>query len=54
MPTVHLGMPVNHVNNDDGGYAVTGIFAGFLQELLGRRQLTEWKGASAIKFGLSF
>ena len=32
----------------NGGFTVTGIFAGFLQDLLGHKEMTEWRGASGV------
>ena len=33
-----------HINCPSGDFAVTGIFAGFLADLLGHKEITEWKG----------
>ena len=37
-----------HINHPDGGFVVTAIFAGFLQDLLGHKETTEWKGANGV------
>jgi hypothetical protein len=38
-----------HINDPQGGFVVTAIFAGFLQDLLGHKELSEWKGANGLK-----
>ena len=37
-----------HINHPDGGFVVTAIFAGFLQDLLGHKETTEWKGTNGV------
>ena len=37
-----------HINDSDGGFVVTAIFAGFLQDLLGHKELSDWKGTNGV------
>ena len=38
-----------HINDSQGGFVITAIFAGFLQDLVGHKELSEWKGANGLK-----
>ena len=43
-PDGHSFLRGVHINCPSGDFAVTGVFAGFLADLLGHKELTEWKG----------
>jgi hypothetical protein len=38
-----------HINDSQGGFVVTAIFAGFLQDLVGHKELSDWKGHGGLK-----
>ena len=38
-----------HINDSQGGFVVTAIFGGFLQDLVGHKELSEMKGANGLK-----
>ena len=38
-----------HINCPQGGYVVTAIFAGFLADLLGHKEITDWKGSNGVR-----
>jgi hypothetical protein len=42
-----------HINCDGGGYVATAVFGGFLADLLGHKELTEWKGTGGIRCCIS-
>jgi hypothetical protein len=37
-----------HINDEHGGFVVTAILAGFLQDLVGHKELTEWMGHNGV------
>ena len=37
-----------HINDAEGGFVVTAQFGGFLQDLVGHKETSEWKGANGI------
>ena len=37
-----------HINCPTGDYVITAIFAGFLADLVGHKEITEWKGHSGL------
>ena len=37
-----------HINDAAGGFIVVGVFAGFLQDLLGHKETSEWRGTGGV------
>jgi hypothetical protein len=37
-----------HIHDENGGFVVTGTFAGFLQDLVGHKELSEWIGHAGV------